>query len=245
VAPLIAALLVAALTARLGVWQLDRAAQKVALQQALAARGAEPPLDAMSLAPPVPAASAPAASARAADQVHRRVTLRGRWLSLHTVYLDNRPMGGRVGFYVVTPLQLADGSAVLVERGWVPRDFENRSRIAPPTTPTGFVTVEGRLAPGPSRLYALGADAGGPIRQNLDPDRVSQELGVPLRPLTVRQTGGDAADGLRRDWPLPAADLQKHYGYAFQWFALSALAIVLYVWFRIIRPRRVATRDAA
>lgn len=44
-------------------------------------------------------------------------------------------------------------------------------------------------------------------------------------------------DGLQRDWPQPAADVHKHYGYAFQWFALSALTLILYVWFQIIRPR--------
>ena len=48
------------------------------------------------------------------------------------------------------------------------------------------------------------------------------------------------ADGLRRDWPAPAADLGKHHGYAFQWFALSTLIMGLYVWFQLIQPRRRA-----
>ncbi|MEO7244978.1 MAG: SURF1 family protein, partial [Rubrivivax sp.] len=181
----------------------------------------------------------------AAAQVQRRAVLTGRWLAARTVYLDNRPMHGRVGFYVVTPLQLADGSAVLVERGWLPRDFQDRTHITPPPTPPGDVTIDGQLAPGPARLYEFATDARGPIRQNLDPDRFAQEIGVPLRPLSLRQAGGgDAADGLARDWPAPATDVQKHYGYAFQWFALCALTIVLYVWFRILRPRRVAARRA-
>ena len=38
----------------------------------------------------------------------------------------------------------------------------------------------------------------------------------------------------------PAADVHKHYGYAFQWFALCALIVGLYVWFQLIRPRRRA-----
>jgi surfeit locus 1 family protein len=58
-----------------------------------------------------------------------------------------------------------------------------------------------------------------------------QQLGEP---------GAQAADGLLRDWPAPDAGLQKHYGYAFQWFALSALILGLYVWFQLIRPRRQA-----
>jgi surfeit locus 1 family protein len=44
-------------------------------------------------------------------------------------------------------------------------------------------------------------------------------------------------DGLMRQWPRPAVDVQKHYGYAFQWFALCGLMAGLYVWFQLIRPR--------
>ena len=47
---------------------------------------------------------------------------------------------------------------------------------------------------------------------------------------------GLAADGLLRHWPAPAADVQKHYGYAFQWFAIAAGIVFLYVWHRFIRP---------
>jgi surfeit locus 1 family protein len=47
------------------------------------------------------------------------------------VYLDNRQMNARQGFFVVTPLQLATGDAVLVQRGWMPRDLTDRSRLQP------------------------------------------------------------------------------------------------------------------
>jgi surfeit locus 1 family protein len=52
-----------------------------------------------------------------------------------------------------------------------------------------------------------------------------------------------ADDGLLRQWPRPAVDVQKHYGYAFQWFALGALMAGLYVWFQLVRPR-LRRRDA-
>jgi len=230
---LLAALAMAGLTARLGVWQLDRAAQKTALQEALDSRRALPPLPAAELA------TEPAA---AVQQHHRATTLDGRWLSAFTVYLDNRQMNGRPGFYVVTPLQLADGSAVLVQRGWLPRDAEDRSRVVPPVTPEGTVTVAGRVAPPPARLYDLGADAPGPIRQNLELDAFARETRLALRPLTLVQDNlaGAPADGLLREWSQPAANVHKHYGYAFQWFALCALVIGLYAWFQLIRPRRRA-----
>ncbi len=237
---LLAAILSVALTARLGVWQLDRAAQKTALQAALDERRALPPLAMGDLA--LDAASA-------ADQHHRRITLSGQWQTEATVYLDNRQMQGRPGFYVVTPLLLADGTAVLVQRGWQPRDAADRSRVQPPETPTGLVRVSGRIAPPPGRLYEFEAEAAGPIRQNLDLQAYGREWRLKLRPLSLLQLDAAApgaaagpspragADGLWRDWPAPSTGVHKHYGYAFQWFALAALILGLYVWFQIIRPR--------
>ncbi len=103
----------------------------------------------------------------------------------------------------------------------------------------GVVEVEGRIAPPPSRLYELGAEGQGPIRQNLDLDSFAQETGLRLRPLSLLQadSAGTTGDGLLRQWPAPAVDVHKHYGYAFQWFALAALITGLYVWFQLVRPR--------
>jgi surfeit locus 1 family protein len=57
--------------------------------------------------------------------------------------------------------------------------------------------------------------------------------------LSVQQTGGTDA-GLVRDWPVVATGVEKHHGYAFQWFGLSALIALLYVWFQIVQPSRQA-----
>lgn len=224
---LVAALSAAALTARLGFWQWDRAAQKDALQASLDARGAMPTVGADALR--APAGADP-------QWLHRRVILHGRWLAQWTVYLENRQMNGRPGFLVVTPLQWPGGT-VLVQRGWVVRDNDDRTRLPPIATPAGEVEVVGRIAPPPARLYEFDTAASGPIRQNLDPDRFSREVGLPLLPLSVLQDDGPA-DGLQRQWPPPAVDTHKHYGYAFQWWAFSALITGLYVWFQLIRPRR-------
>ena len=228
---LLATVVAAVGLARLGLWQLDRAAQKVAQQDALLARRAMPPLPGEALAHD---------AARAAAQHHRSVTLAGRWQPEFTVYLDNRQMDDRPGFFAVTPLRLDDGSAVLVQRGWVPRDPADRTHVIAPEPPAGRVLVRGRIAPGPGRLFEFSGAASGAIRQNLSIEAFARETALPLLPLSVVQEDEPAApaDGLLRHWPLPAADVQKHYGYAFQWFALSALCIGLYAWFQLIRPRR-------
>ncbi len=227
----VATVLGVVLAANLGAWQLRRAAQKIALQDALESRAGLPALSDTELA---------RTPAQAEPQHYRPVRLRGHWVSERTVFLENRQMHARVGFYVVTPLQLAERpEAVLVQRGWVPRDLRDRTLLPAVPTPAGDVEVQGVIAPPPSRLYEFAAGGVGPIRQNLDLDAFGAESGLRLAPLSVQQSDSAATvgDGLLREWPRPAVDVQKHYGYAFQWFALGALMAGLYVWFQLVRPR--------
>ena len=223
-----ATLLTMAATAALGLWQLDRAAQKRDLQASIDERATLPAwneADVLKMTDPD-------------SGLHRAVRLSGEWVPNATLFLDNRQMEGRPGFYVITPLRLAGSTqAVLVQRGWAPRDFEDRTRVPEVVTPEGTVGVEGRFAPPPGKLYELGQAGTGLIRQNVDLEALTQEWDVPLLALSVVQTG-DANDGLRREWPVVAAGVQKHHGYAFQWFGLCALAGFLYVWFQFISPRR-------
>lgn len=232
---LAAALLAAAATARLGLWQLDRAAQKLTLQQAIDSRGELPPLTLNTVARDAEQALA---------QEHRRVVLEGVWQPEHTVFLDNRQMNARVGFFVVTPLQLDDGTSVLVQRGWQARDFEQRGRVVPPPTPRGRVRVLGRLARDPARLYEFDGVASGPIRQNLSIVSFARESQLRLLPVSVLQEAPEIDDGLLRDWSRPSANVQMHYGYAFQWFAISVLIAGLYVWFQLLRPHVRSRRRA-
>ena len=107
-----------------------------------------------------------------------------------------------------------------MQRGWVPRNFADRTRLPEVATPAGRVTVEGRIAPPPSKLYEFkGADAG-PIRQNLDLAAFRLETGLPLlEEVSLLQTGAPS-EGLLREWAAPNLGVDKHYGYAFQWFGL-------------------------
>ena len=67
------------------------------------------------------------------------------------------------------------------------------------------------------------------------------ETGLALLEVAVKQTGAPS-EGLLRDWPEAASGAEKNYGYAFQWWALSALIAILYAWFQVIAPRRKAPR---
>lgn len=227
---LVATVLGVAGTARLGVWQLDRAAQKETLQKSMDSRSEMPALPASALAGTV---------GQALEQHDRAVVLRGRWVPAATVFLDNRQMSGRPGFFVVTPLRLEGSNAtVLVQRGWTPRDAMDRTHVPDVPTESEVVTVKGHVAPPPLRLYDLGGAAPGVIRQNLELGAYGREFSLDLKPLSIVQDADGAPhDGLSRQWSRPDVGIQKHYGYAFQWFALCALMSGLYVWFQIVSPR--------
>lgn len=232
---LVVALLSAALTCSLGFWQLRRAAEKEAWQAQMTQRAHLAEVDGDSLG------QAQDTPDNRAGLIHRSVRLRGQWLADHTWFLDNRQMNARVGFYVVTPMRLtASNAVILVQRGWVPRDFTQRTHLPDVSTPAGEVTLTGRIALAPSKLYELGASGRGPIRQNLDLADLRVETGLPLLEVTVVQTG-PPSEGLLREWPQPATGVEKHYGYAFQWFGLSALIALLYVWFQIVRRNKTPT----
>ncbi len=248
----LAAVLTVAATVSLGRWQLSRAAQKEALQASIDAQKLKPPLTQAEFL----------AMDKATDALHRPVRLRGLWLTPQTIYLDNRQMHGTPGFYVLTPFALeGTEQTVMVQRGWIQRNFVDRTQLGAVETPAGIVEVTGLIEPPPSHLLELGtaapaasapaasapADAASatpapavegysPIRQNLDLEAFRAETKQPLRTDVSLQQTGAASEGLQRDWPAPALGLERHYGYAFQWFGLSALVVILYVWFQFITP---------
>ena len=221
--PFIAMLVVAAIGISLGQWQLRRAAEKEAIEQRIKLQEQAPPLR----------LDGAAAQAGDADAIElRNVTVRGEFVPGWTIYLDNRPHDGKPGFHVLTPLKIeGSGRHIIVARGWTPRDVADRSRIAPIATPAGTVEIAGTARSHASRLLQLGQAAAlkpGAIVQNLDVAALAQASGMEIEPFIVEQTGS-AGDGLVRDWPRPSLGIDRHLGYAFQWFALAATALLFFV----------------
>ena len=123
-----------------------------------------------------------------------------------------------------------------------PRNFVNRTLLPQVETPPGLVDMEGRIAPPPSKLFEPGTAGAGTIRQNLDLVQFRAETGLPLMAVTVLQSGA-SSEGLRRDWTPINLGVDKHYGYAFQWFALAVLVAALTLWFQMIRPIYQRSRE--
>ena len=150
---------------------------------------------------------------RAEKQHYRRVRLHGRWIAERTVFLDNRQMDARVGFFVVTPLALASGrGVVLVQRGWAPRNFTARAVLPQVPTPTGA----GHASKASSPRRRRGCSSSARCRERADPAKSRCSTPSRARPASIccrcrccRSTRGDvSADGLLRHWPAPAADVQ-------------------------------------
>ncbi|KAF3999764.1 SURF1 family protein [Glaciimonas immobilis] len=218
--PFVATLFLVALGISLAQWQTRRGDQKQAIANAIMQRGAQAPL-ALNAGPQNP------------EQLeYRHVTVRGEFVTAWPVYLDNRSYKGAPGFYVLMPLKLANSDQyVLVQRGWLPLNSQNRATLLPYVTPSGLVNVEGVVRRQAGRVLQLGqptALQAGAIVQNLDIANLAAVSKFQLQPLLIEQTGNNQ-DGLVRDWPSPSLGIEMHRGYEFQWYALAVMAFLFFV----------------
>ncbi len=212
----------------LGNWQLDRAAQKRAIKERYETMAAQPPIN----------VGREGLSPDNIDQ--RRIEAHGVFEPQHAVFLDNRIYHGVPGFHVVMPLKV-DGSEVrvLVNRGWVGSP-ELRSQLPQVKTPAGPVTISGTaVVPHRGAFERMDTVVEGRIVQNLTIQRYTQMTPIAVQPFVLRQ---DSAldDGLKREWPAPDFGIEKHYGYAFQWFALAATLTIFYAYTQFKRGRQSA-----
>ena len=74
----------------------------------------------------------------------------------------------------------------------------------------------------------------GSVWENLTIERYRSACPIPIQPFVIREEGA-VRDGLVRDWEPPDFGIDRHYGYAFQWFALAVTILVFYA---ITRHRR-------
>lgn len=226
--PMAAALFFGVLTLALGNWQLHRADYKRALQARF------------DQAAVVPAEAIGAGTLSAeGDALFRRVRLTGQYDAAHQIYLDNRVLDGRPGYHVITPLRYGTGQTVLVNRGWLPA--EDRRAGPYSAIPSGTVRIEGIVTRARQHYLELSAHTvDGAVWQNLDLERYRSFAGAALADVLILQVDAPA-DGLIRSWPRPDTGVDKHIGYAVQWFALSATIVALYGYFWIKKrwPRSV------
>jgi surfeit locus 1 family protein len=213
--------LLAAVFARLGVWQLSRLHQRRAANRVALARRAQPPTD---LDDPVSAARFPVDTPD-----NRRVSLTGRYDHAAEVVIRGQSEGGVPGVRILTPLRpLRDDTAILVQRGFVPSGDARRVDLAG-LHEDGVVRVTG-LAFGLPDSGVRGEPlegTGGITWRRVDLAALRARLPYPLASFLILQTPDSALPKLpRRDSP-PTLDDGPHLSYAIQWFAFATTALVV------------------
>ncbi|MEX0951771.1 MAG: SURF1 family protein [Gammaproteobacteria bacterium] len=227
--PALLTLLVFPLLLALGFWQLDRADQKLQLQDEFQARYQAERVD-LNAFVEIPE-----------DMFWRPVRAAGRYLPLRYL-LDNQVVKREAGYKIYAVLDLSGKpECLLVEQGWVPAGSDRRlppdleaavsaadiQGRAIPEPATGILLAEHRLEPLTEKLFRA---------QRIDTTELSQHSGCKLLPFLLQPGSTSQADPLAG---MPGIGRERHLGYAFQWFALAATLLVIFI---VVNTRKTAEK---
>ncbi len=198
----------------LGFWQLDRADEKRGIENAI-----------------VLAQSSPAQLVEADDihtKEHYRVLLNGYFDTNKQFIYDNQIVKGNAGYYVLTPFVLNTDTAILVNRGFVPW-YGKRGELAdikidrrPSTIEVGLIKPKQRIELQPQEIETTF-----PILiQSLDLDQLSQLSNYQIIPM-LAQLDVKASNGFFRQWKPFYGSVDKHLGYALQWFLMALVLSII------------------
>ncbi|WP_433828792.1 SURF1 family cytochrome oxidase biogenesis protein [Actinoplanes sp. CA-015351] len=215
----------------LGNWQLRRYHERTDINDRIDSANSVQAVPLTSILTAPTAAGTPGAAPGKA-LAWTKVTLTGRYDASYEIQARGRTVGSEVGFEIVTPLMLDDGTAVLVDRGWVPAG-DTGALAAPevPAAPGGRVTVVGQIHLSESRPAAVERRDGRLDTRRLSVPRLAQELPFPVYGAYVllnEQT--PAADPAFVQVPISHEDSWQNGGYAVQWWLFAVMALFLYGW---------------
>jgi surfeit locus 1 family protein len=207
---------------RLGIWQLDRLAERRAVNQSIRDKLELPPL------------SLPADLGAGSALNFRQAVVHGEYDPAHEVYLTSRSREGIAGLHVVTPLLLKEGGpSVLVDRGWI-SDTDFRARSAESWAEEGPVEATGLLLPSqpepaiPFLADRIPAEGGAALTEwrALSIDGLRRQMPYPILDVYLAQEGEPGTPAA----PIPSPEFEldegPHLGYAIQWFAFAAIALI-------------------
>ncbi|HEY5727286.1 MAG TPA: SURF1 family protein [Acidimicrobiia bacterium] len=219
----------------LGAWQLRRHDERRALDERITDRVASAA---------VPVDQLIAEYGEDGDALDLRPAIAsGTYLLDEEVILQARTLNGRSGNEVLTPLDLGDGTGLIIDRGWVPLDVSGPP-VAGAEPPRAEVTVTGYLRPTlvRGRFGPVDPPTGDLDRiSRVDLDRLQRQLDLDLLGVHLVLAGQDPPQVGELPLPLPAPEPgggPPHLSYAFQWFAFAGVVAVGYP----ILLRRTARR---
>lgn len=216
------ALLLSAILASFGFWQLQRAEEKKILQADIDKQTS---------------ANAIQLTQSLADnwQKHRfqKVFLTGFFETDNQRLMDNRVVNGKAGYHVITPFRVSGSDLrILINRGWVSTG-NDRTILPEIFTPASEIELAGRISPPRSRPPMLSEDIkpdqySDKVWTHLDIDYFTKKFNTKVEPYIVLAEN-DLKDQLIREWPRFDAKMAMHIGYAVQWFAFSFFALILWL----------------
>lgn len=215
----ILAVIVLLILISLGRWQIGRAEQKQVILDLQSSRSqlAATPLSNLDFA--------------ANELRYLPVSLHGKVDAEQQILIDNQVRNGRAGYFVLTPIKLANNKAVLLNRGWLPIGA-NRANLPNVDISAKTISSLGRLDHFPTvGIQLQGADQLSDhwpaVTQLINLHNVAERLGYEVLPYQVLMDT-DQQHGYLRQWMMMKMGPKKHYGYAFQWFALALAWLVIY-----------------
>ncbi|MFG2865777.1 SURF1 family cytochrome oxidase biogenesis protein [Streptomyces sioyaensis] len=235
------ALLLIPVMIKLGFWQLHRHQHKVAQNQLIARSLAARPV-------PVTELTAPGRTLPRHD-MWRTVTATGTFDTAHEVVVRQRTAADEqsIGYYVLSPLVLGNGQAVLVNRGWISAGDDLTKFPDVPAAPKGKVTVTGRMMADETTAFSGIKDTKGlPPRQIMliNSKEQAKRVGRPTLGGYIEQTGPNPAGGTPELVPEPDHDsIGPHMAYAVQWWLFAAAVPV--GWIVLVRRERRDRAEAA
>ena len=213
----------------LGIWQLDREQEKIALQADFETRGQRPPTALESV------------DWSSLDELaYLKVSATGTYDNEHTYLLDNRTYQGRVGYELISPFTTQNGLTILVNRGWIAQGA-TRAALPQATPIEGQVEITATIYVPLEEPFLLSSTPEGGqttwprVIQSIQASQIIQELDQALAPYTIRLQ--ERSPGLEQsNWQTVNMAPEKHRGYAVQWFTMTFALLVMYIYFGFRHP---------
>src|SRR5690606_13163399 len=212
----------------LGMWQLDREAEKIQRQQ-------DYDLRQQSAAVPVGTVSADGD-----DLAFLKVSASGQYDNDRAWLLDNRIHDGRIGYELLSPFRTAQGQWLVVNRGWIVAG-QSRAELPRPEHVEGQVNIEGTVHVPTGEQFMLGADDAAYdgewplVIQSEDLQRMAASVGQAMFPYSIRLLPG--SPGLEQaNWQTVNMQPEKHRAYAVQWFTMLAALLAMYLYLGVRHP---------
>ena len=240
IAPAVATLVMAAFLAALGVWQLQRLGWKEGLIAAVASRTHAPPVD-MPVEAQWPTLDP-------VDYEYRHVKVLGVYdasqqaLVFRALGEPHGPYGGP-GYFVITPLRLADGSAVLVNRGFVPQDRVDAAALS--ASGERETVVTGLMRASEARNWFTPADNPTSGRWfTRDVQAIGRAMGLArVAPFSIDADAGADRSALPESGETIVEFPNNHFSYALTWFGLAIGLLCVFVSYAVGQLRADDNRD--